>query len=389
MGCDTHRPRPANGPVTCRTGGEFASPATRIDRQFDKAGRRATIEGRVHQQVGPDVALGRAGFADDTAPAGALVAVPDGAGGWAIGESLAEARAAAGKVQGRRSGDTPLHPLEVPPGEWEVTLRTTWVEPAYVETDASWCEPGGEPSTPLANGGAFGGKSDSIAPEAARRLANEHGRPVRVVLSREDAVRTGPKRPPVAAGIKKDGSGVIRVVRTPGIAEVIGAYAPGLRVEEVDVAGPPTSAAIRAAGWAEAAVLVAAATGSDAVTSPDGGRATAAIEDDGTISVTVDAGDPLDEIVLRSYCIGAAHMALGWVTSEAIAVNAEGEPMDLTIRSFGVLRAKDTPAVNVQIVAGDGPPVNGSDAVFAAVAAAVWRRAGLAQDWPIDRGGRR
>ena len=58
-------------------------------RDLDAAGRRATIEGHSVQHVGPDAALGRAGFAADTAPAGALVAVPDGSGGWAVGETLA------------------------------------------------------------------------------------------------------------------------------------------------------------------------------------------------------------------------------------------------------------------------------------------------------------
>ncbi len=47
-----------------------------------------------------------------------------------------------------------------PDGEWDLTLRTSWVEPAYLEPDASWCEPGGEPWSPVANGGAFGGKAD-------------------------------------------------------------------------------------------------------------------------------------------------------------------------------------------------------------------------------------
>ena len=69
---------------------------------------------------------------------------------------------------------------------------------------------------PLANGGAFGGKRGSPVAGVARRLADEHGRPVRVVLSREDVVRHGPKRPPIAAGVRADGSGVLRVARTPG-----------------------------------------------------------------------------------------------------------------------------------------------------------------------------
>jgi hypothetical protein len=58
---------------------------------------------------------------------------------------------------------------------------------------------------------------------------------------------------------------------------------------------------------------------------------------------------------------------------------------DLTIRSFGVLRAVDTPAIDVRMVEGMGSPVNGSDAVFAAVAAAAWIAGDLGQDWPLER----
>ena len=99
--------------------------------------------------------------------------------------------------------------------------------------------------------------------------------------------------------------------------------------------------------------------------------------------------------MLRSYCVGAAHQALGWVTSEGIAVGPDGQPEDLTIRSFGVLRARETPTIAVEVVPpgqtppdrpGPAPiePVNGSDAVFAAVAAAVWINRGLPPAWPLD-----
>jgi xanthine dehydrogenase small subunit len=81
-------------------------------RDLDAAGRRATIEGRSPQRVGPDVAEGRGGFADDGAPEDALVAVPDGEG-WAVGETLSEARLVAGKVQGRRTTIDPVLPLTV------------------------------------------------------------------------------------------------------------------------------------------------------------------------------------------------------------------------------------------------------------------------------------
>jgi xanthine dehydrogenase small subunit len=352
-------------------------------RSFDAAGWRATLEGRSPQRVGPDVVLGDGGFADDTAPADALVALPDGRGGWAVGETLAEARSRSGKVQGRRSTRPPVPPLAVPDGDWVRTLRTGWVEPAYLEPDASWCTPGGEPASALANGGAFGGKVATEVGAVARRLADAHGRPVRVLLPREEVVRRGPKRPPVAAGVRPDGSGVVRVVRTEGIADRIRAVAPGLAVEEVDVPGPPTSAAARAAGWAEAIALSAAARGAvGPVVSPDGARAEAEVAADGRLAVRVACGDPLDEVVLRSYCVGAAHMALSWVTSEGLAVDDEGEVHDLTIRSFGVLRAADTPPVDVVIDGADGPPVNGSDAVFAAVAAAVWAARGFPPEWP-------
>ena len=92
------------------------------------------------------------------------------------------------------------------------------------------------------------------------------------------------------------------------------------------------------------------------------------------VEVRVAAGDPLDETVLRSYALGAAHMALGWVLTESIAVDPEtGEVHDLTIRSFGIIRARDMPPVSIAIVDDAGPPrARSSDAVFAAVAAATW-----------------
>jgi xanthine dehydrogenase small subunit len=377
-------------------------------RDLAAASERATIEGASAQHVSPDVALGHGGFADDGAPAGALVAVPASGGGWAVGETLDEARAAAGKVQGRRTTAERRHPLELPPGDWAATLRTTWVEPAYLELDAAWCAPGGEPATPLANGGAFGGKRASAVTGAARELADHHGRPVRVLLAREDAVRLGPKRPPVAGGILPDGTGVLRVVATPGVEEAVAAFSPGLRIEQVaGVPGPPTSVDLRAAGWAEAVLLLAAVarTGdpgpgpvtvhpgggppraSVTVRSPAGAEATAevVVGDGAAVHVRVACGAPLDEVVLRSYCVGAAHMALGWVCSEGLAVDASGAVHDLTIRSFGILRAVDMPPVTVEVVPGGGAPVNGSDAVFAAVAAAAWRAQGCPPDLPTGR----
>ena len=200
---------------------EGAPGAVLGERDLDAAATRAVLEGGARQRVGPGVPLGDGGFADDAAPRDALVAVPrppgsevpaTSAGGldWVVAETLFEARALAGKVQGRRTTVDPVPPLELPeavPGG--VRLATGWVEPAYLEPDASWCAPGGEPATPLANGGAFGGKKGSPAPAAARELADATGRPVRVVYSREDVVRLGPKRPPIAAMARWDDGAVV------------------------------------------------------------------------------------------------------------------------------------------------------------------------------------
>jgi aerobic-type carbon monoxide dehydrogenase small subunit (CoxS/CutS family) len=387
-------------------------------RDLDAAARRAELEGGVAQRVGPDVPLGGAPFADDTAPRDALVAVPlppgstadavDAAGHrWVVGPSLAEARAVAGKVQGRRTTASDQPPLlgalgDAPPGG--VRLATSWVEPAYLEPDASWCAPGGEPASPVVNGGAFGGKLHSAAPTAARELADRLGATVRVVYSREDVVRLGPKRPPMAATARwRDGAVEIAGVVARGVAPAFATdwptpYAIDVRAtwREADVLGPPVSTDARATGVAEHAVLVEGAldaagidrtTLTDAstlldtcVVTPSGASAGARVHCDpvtgalSRIELRVAAGDPLDEIVLRSYAIGAAHMALGWVCTESLTVDPEtGEVHDLTIRSFGIVRAKDMPPVDVEIVDDPGEPRAGSsDAVFAAVAAAAW-----------------
>ncbi|HVJ97391.1 MAG TPA: 2Fe-2S iron-sulfur cluster-binding protein, partial [Acidimicrobiia bacterium] len=126
-------------------------------RDLERASRRAALEGG-SQHVGLDVPVGGALFADDTAPRDALVAVPlppgspaesVGAAGmqWVVAESLLDARARAAKVQGRRTTVEPQPPLldRMPPvPDGGVRLATAWVEPAYLEPDASWCAPGGE-----------------------------------------------------------------------------------------------------------------------------------------------------------------------------------------------------------------------------------------------------
>ena len=362
---------------------------------------RAQTEGPAFQSSGPDVVLGDAGFADDTAPPGALVQLGADA---ALAPSVRAARAGRGRIQGRNSTVPLSHPVELPAGAWTLTLQTTWVEPAYVEPDASWCRPAGLPASPLANGGAFGGKRHSPAPARARELADETGEAVRVLWRREDVVRRGPKRPPLAIGLRPDGTGAVRLGRTPGSAGLgpllarLRALHPGLEVEEVEVAGPPVAPELRGAGWAEvtAALHAVAAepgpagTGRARVTLPGAGSAEVALRPDddggrGRLEVDVWAGEILCPVTLRSYALGAVHQALGLVWSEGIAVDGAGEPVDLTIRSFGILAARDMPEVVVRLHEEDLWPVNGSDAVFVATLAAAWIADGLPARWPTRR----
>jgi xanthine dehydrogenase small subunit len=379
----------------------LTEPPARDARDPLLASWRAQIEGPMFQSSGADVVLGAGVFADDGAPVGALVQLgPDGT----PAQSLTEARQDSGKVQGRHSTVPLTHPVPLPEGEWVVTLQTTWVEPAYVEPDASWAVPGQPPSSPLANGGAFGGKRRSPVTAQAQALAEANAAPVRVIWTREDVVRHGPKRPPLALGLRADGSGVLRVGRSPRSSDLsplidrVHQVAPDVHVEQYDIVGSPTSADLRGAGWAEVLAALqlcrarpdqASGAGQADVTLPGGGRAAVTVnltEGRGAVKVEVWAGEVLDATTLRSYVLGAVHQALGLVWSEGIAVNAEGEPQDLTIRSFGIISARDMPHVDVTIHEDDGWPVNGSDAVVAATLAAAWMAEGGPSSWPTRRG---
>ncbi len=109
---------------------------------------------------------------------------------------------------------------------------------------------------------------------------------------------------------------------------------------------------------------------------------------DGQLAIEVDAGDVLDETVLRSYALGAAHQAVGWVRSEGIAVDATGAVSDLTMRSFGILPGPgDAAGHDHRRWRPVRTPVPASDAVFAAVAAVRWLADGLPRSWPTHRGG--
>ncbi len=354
---------------------------------------RATLESGVSQRAGRAIVLGEAGFAADQT-AGCAVAVATADGGYALADSVSAGRAAGAKVQGRNSTAPLRWPLEPPQIDGAVLqLATTFVEPAYVEPDASRCAPGGEPSAPFANAGAFGAKRSSAIREDARRLAEESGREVVAVWPREEVVRRGKKRPPLALSLRGDGTGSLRVGRTPGSddlaahLEMLAGPLEGIEVEIVDIAGPPVGTSHRGAVLAEIlaarGALGASADGTVEVTSPNGARARARIAEDGEVELFVAAGEPLCPITLRSYVIGAAHQALGMVRSEALAVDEAGVVHDLTIRSFGILTPKETPRFSVQIDEHDDrPAMVGGGAVLAATMGAAWVAEGLTPTWP-------
>ena len=357
-----------------------------------------SVEGGVAQSVGTEIALGRGGFADDSAPEGAPVAVRASDGSWAVGNTLHHARQLAGKVQGRRTTRELSHPIDLPAGEWAASLQTTWTEPGYLETDASWAQPNSAAISALGNAGAFGSKTTSPAPATAAELADEHHQAIRVLLSREDTVRLGPKRPPVAGGANPDGTGLLRIAATSpqlteprygcsSIDELVALFAPGIELEHVETPGPPTSADIRGAVWAEAVCLAAMAQGElRRLEVPGGPWAHATVDETG---IMVHASSPaglatFDRTVLRSYCIGAAHMATSLVRSESLTVDEAGEVHDLTIRSFGILKASETPPVDIEFTeTGIAHEHSISDLVFAAVAAATSVHLKASQ-WPAD-----
>ena len=131
---------------------------------------RAQIEGRAFQGTGPEVVLGGGGFADDVAPAGALVQL--GAADAVPAATLGAARAATVKIQGRNSTVPLAHPVAVPAGEWALTLQTTWVEPAYLEPDASWCGPEAPTGLPAGQRRRLRGKTAQPRPGPGARLGH-------------------------------------------------------------------------------------------------------------------------------------------------------------------------------------------------------------------------
>jgi len=357
-------------------------------RDPDAASARALLEGGVPQRSGTAVPQGQFPYAADQA-VGALRAV------GAVGaETLVRDHRAwrAAQHPGRATTLPAAHPLAID-GDYDLVLETGWTDPAYVEPDAAVGLPDGTVIGPDTNGGAFGAKSGAAA-ASAQRLATEAGRAVLVAWSREEVAQRVAKRPPLALGLRRDGTGLLVLPAHLGEAErleaeaLVAALSPGIAVRWQPVIGPPVSLSPRGAIWAEVAAALAVLGAEEtelpsiAVEGPLGGEVRVSAQRDGSLVVEADAGDPLCAATLRSYLCGAVHHGLSMVLSESIALDATGVVADRTLRSAKVLPARATPELSVVLAASSGPPVPVGAAAMAAAMAVAWSLEGRPRRWP-------
>lgn len=363
-------------------------------RDPEQARLRATLESGVTQVSSSDVVTGIFSFAADDHD-GAVVAYATADGGYSLGSSVSDARGKAIKRQGRNSTVALRAPLAIPDLEdAKVLLATCFVEPAYLEPDASFAEPDSLPTPPFTNAGAFGAKRHSTICDDVCALVDEQACGVLAIWPREEVVRRGAKRPPLSLALRGDGSGIVHVGLTPKSDDLEPLLAqaretfPSIRFETVAIPGPRVGSSHRGAliGEVLAARCVAQHRDGDAfsVTLDDGASASVTLVD-GALTVSVQAGEPLCPITLRSYVIGAVHQAYSQVTTEGLAVDSDGVIHDLTIRSFGITTAMQTPPISVTIEPSAKEAVPVGMAVFAATLAAVWFDEGVAKHWPTRR----
>lgn len=63
-----------------------------------------------------------------------------------------------------------------------------------------------------------------------------------------------------------------------------------------------------------------------------------------------DVGRAMNPLLCEGQIEGAVHMGLGYAMSEDFPADADGRPTNMTLRSLGILRAKDMPPVDVIMV---------------------------------------
>ena len=229
-----------------------SSPAILATRCWPPGG--PSSRGRLSRRSGPDVVLGGGGFADDSAPPDALVqlgrrrrprpqpprrpgqerARP---GSQQHGAAVAPGRRARGRLGPHAADDL---------GRAGLRRAGRQLVPA----------PATPPPRRWPTAAPSGASAAARCPIAAPvRWPTPAGDAVRLLWRREDVVRRGPKRPPLAVALRADGTR--RGARRPhgGLGRPraacgprCGRAAPASRSSEVDVAGPPVSPDLRGAG---------------------------------------------------------------------------------------------------------------------------------------------
>jgi xanthine dehydrogenase molybdenum-binding subunit len=76
-------------------------------------------------------------------------------------------------------------------------------------------------------------------------------------------------------------------------------------------------------------------------------RATGAIE---RVVAAHDVGRAMNPLLCEGQIEGAVHMGLGYALSEDFPADKDGRPTNMTLRSLGILRAKDVPPIDVILV---------------------------------------
>ena len=63
-----------------------------------------------------------------------------------------------------------------------------------------------------------------------------------------------------------------------------------------------------------------------------------------------DVGRAMNPLLCEGQIEGSVHMGLGYALSEEFPSDERGYPTNMTLRSLGILRPKDIPAITVQLV---------------------------------------
>ena len=199
--------------------------AASAGRESRRGGSAGAARGRAGPRSWvPRWPAAKVGFAADTVPSGALVAVPSAVepGGWAVGETLAEARAAAGKVQGRRTTVPAAPPLEVPPGDVGPDVadvvgraRLPRDRRVVVRSRRRAGVAAGQRRGVRGQGGLAGARRGPCAWPASTGVPSW---PCCRAKTRCGWGRSVPRSRPA---VRLDGTGLVHVVRTPGVVERI------------------------------------------------------------------------------------------------------------------------------------------------------------------------